>query len=140
MQSRSCPAPRWLTALLRKPDEAVQTSAPPAVVRRSPDRAQTGCGEQAGRQLFTIRDERSPSGKGLDQSFRAKDVQGVTDGTAGYAVLSHQVCLGWDRLTWLKCAGFDRMAQDRCQLKVQRRCVEMINRHAVTVTDQPERV
>ena len=36
--------------------------------------------------------------------------------------------------------GSDRLAQDRCQLKVQRRRVEMINSHAVTVTDQLERV
>jgi hypothetical protein len=87
-----------------------------------------------------VSDEGAPAGEGLDESFRAEDVQSVTDGTAGYAVLSHQVGLGWDRLTWLKCAGLDRLAQDRCQLKVQRRRVEMINRHAVTVTDQLERV
>jgi hypothetical protein len=55
-------------------------------------------------------------------------------------MLSHQVRLRRDCLARLELAGFDRTAQDRCQLDVQRRRVEMINRHAATVADQPEQV
>jgi hypothetical protein len=55
-------------------------------------------------------------------------------------MLSHQIGLRRDKLPWREFAGFDRAAQDRRQLKVQRRRVEVINGHAVTVVDLLEHV
>jgi hypothetical protein len=85
--------------------------------------------------LLEVRDKGAAPGEGLNESFGAEDVQGMTDGTARYPMLSHQVRLGWDCLAWLELAGFDRTAQDRCQLggkdhyQADRRAAEEVIRH-----------
>ena len=64
----------------------------------------------------------------------------MPDGATGHAVFAHEIRLRRDGLTRLDLAGLDRTPQDRRKLNIQRRRVEVINRHAATVTDQAKRV